>query len=388
MTTLLLTILCASLVGPVQQQADEWPNKPQLPLVRSNPIEYQIGLGIELGSITEAIVQQRTLQSSGGTFNIDLITAGNWTLAAPARFSSTLRINGIPTQLRQTINGAQGDETYRALIEFPRATISKLSLRTEWPVISFSSSIDEVVAARATWPRTWPAEALPYLAPSAFIASDGEEYKAFVERVTQGDLRNVPIYLAAKDLVRAAILEHRNVDPRFVYSEQEGVVRGFDLQESRDRGRGSKSRQQRRNATSADLVANCVAVLRAAGIPARPVIGLQSGSIINPAVVSTDVRFVAWGEFYLPGAGWVPFDPNLMRGTSMRHTAVHKPWRFFGTIEHLNRRAAIAYAFAPSANGVLSTYPCGWSLNLSGITANRFQLVGITVPFMVVKGSR
>ena len=218
--------------------------------------------------------------------------------------------------------------------------------------------------------------------PSDFIASEKEEYKTFVERVTKGDLRSVPVYYAAKDLVRAAILEHRNVDQRFVYSEQVGAVRGFDLKDARGR------RQQQRNATSADLVVNCVAVLRAAGIPARPVIGLQSGSITKPSVVSSDVQFVAWAEFYLPGAGWVPFDPNLMRGTSMRHTAVQKPWRFFGTIENLNRRAAIAYAFAPSSSGAVSKFPCGWSLNLSGVSTNRFHLVDITVPFMVVKGSR
>ena len=382
MITLLLTIVGGLLASPVQQQADQWPNKPQLPLVRSNPIEYQIGLGVEIGSATEAVVQQRNIQASGGMFNIDLITAGNWTLAAPARFSSTLRINGIPTQLRQTVNGAQGDETFRILIQIPQATISTLSLRTEWPVISFSSAINEDVAARATWPRTWPAEALPYLVPSDFIASEKEEYKTFVERITKGDLRSVPVYYAAKDLVRAAILEHRNVDQRFVYSEQEGAVRGFDLKDARGR------RQRQQNATSADLVVNCVAVLRAAGIPARPVIGLQSGSITKPSVVSTDVQFVAWAEFYLPGAGWVPFDPNLMRGTSMRHTAVQKPWRFFGTIENLNRRAAIAYAFAPSSSGAVSQFPCGWSLNLSGVSTNRFHLVDITVPFMVVKGSR
>ena len=391
MTHLALSILFAlmPLLGtPAVDQDDQWPNKPQLPLERSDPIEYQIGLGIDIGAAPEAIAQQRVLQASGGTFTINLITAGNWALAAPARLTSSLHINGQPAQVRQSVSGKQGDESYTALIQIPKANISALSLRVEWPVISFDSSINEELAARATWPRQWPAEALPYLAPSPFIPSGEKEYTAFVERVSEGKVRDVPMYYAAKDLVRAAILEHRNVRAEFVFSENEGAVRGYDLKTAREAWQRSRSRSQTREATASDLVANCIAVLRAAGIPARPVIGLQSGSIINPAIVSTNVKFVAWGEFYLPGAGWVPFDPNLMRGTSMTNMSVRKPWRFFGTFEHLNRRAAIAYDFAPMANGMISEFPCGWSLNVSGVANGRFQFVDVTSPIMVLKGDR
>ena len=132
MTHLTLSILFAllPLLGtPAADQDDQWPNKPQLPLERSDPIEYHIGLGIDIGAAPEAIAQQRVLQASGGTFTINLITAGNWALAAPARLTSSLRINGQPAQVRQSVNGKQGDESYTALIQIPKANISALSAR-------------------------------------------------------------------------------------------------------------------------------------------------------------------------------------------------------------------------------------------------------------------
>jgi hypothetical protein len=113
MTHLFLAIFVslASLLGGAGQD-DQWPNKPQLPLRRTNPVEYRIGLGIDIGAAAEAIAQQRVLTSTGGSFTIDFVTAGNWTLADPSRLTTAMRINGIPTRIQHRVNGKQGDETY------------------------------------------------------------------------------------------------------------------------------------------------------------------------------------------------------------------------------------------------------------------------------------
>lgn len=62
---------------------------------------------------------------------------------------------------------------------------------------------------------------------------------------------------------------------------------------------------------SADISSVFVAVLRAAGIPAREVCGLlpdgKSGNITQ--------AFHVWAEFYVPGAGWVSADPAAVRKT-------------------------------------------------------------------------
>jgi len=387
-TATLLTMLCGAILIPqaTRGPVDRWPAKPQPPLYRSDPYESRIGLSVDVGATSEVILAPKVLQATGGEFNIDFVTAGNWTLADPSALKTSVRINGSPVDITPTVRGKQGDEVYNVGIRIPAANINTLSFRAEWPVIAFNSTVDEARAATITWPREWPPEVQPYLAPGPYIQSESPRYTSFVQRVSEGKLRTVPLYYAAKDLVRAAILEHRNVQPNFVFAENGGAIRGFDLlphRGIRDRYLGGRPSN---TPTAPDLVCDCIAVLRAAGIPARPVIGVQSGNALQPALVTSRVRLVAWGEFYLPSAGWVPFDPNLMRGTSMRTMNVRKEWSFFGTLKHLNRRAAIAYEFAPFSRGWISEFPAGWTLAVSGRADGPFEFVDVTTPILVNKG--
>ena len=387
LTTILMGLLGAIMIpqatrGPI----DRWPAKPQPPLFRSDPYESIIGLSVDVGATSEIVLAPKVLQATGGEFNIDFVTAGNWTLADPSALTTSVRINGTPVTIKPTIRGKKGDEVFNVGIGIPPANINTLSFRAEWPVICFNSTINEEQAATITWPREWPPEVQPYLSPSNYIQSDNERYSTFVQRVTKGALRTVPLYYAAKDLVRGAILEHRNVQPNFVFAENGGAVRGFDLMAHRDLRNRFLGNRPSNTPTAADLVCDCVAVLRAAGIPARPVIGVQSGNPLQPALVTSNVRMVAWAEFYLPSAGWVPFDPNLMRGTSMRTQNVRKEWSFFGTLKHLNRRAAIAYDFAPFSRGWISQFPAGWTLAVSGRANGPFEFVDVTSPIIVNKG--
>lgn len=77
-----------------------------------------------------------------------------------------------------------------------------------------------------------------------------------------------------------------------------------------------------------DLSLLYVAMLRASGIPARPVAGI---------LVDEDVRAWshAWAEFYLYGFGWVPADPALGTGAAPGGTtpAFEDPKRYFGNLD-------------------------------------------------------
>lgn len=381
-------LLITSILAPqaTRGPVDRWPAQPLPPLFRSDPYESRIGLSVDVGATSEVILAPKVLQATGGEFNIDFVTAGNWTLADPSALKTSVRINGSPVSIPPTIRGKQGEEVFSVGLKIPPANINTLSFRVEWPVICFNSTVNEDLAAKATWPREWPAEAQGYLSASNYIQSDSARYTNFVARVSEGKLRTVPIYYAAKDLVRAAILEHRNVRSNYVFSENGGAVRGYDLLAHRDLREKYSGVKSLNTPSATDLVCDCVAVLRAAGIPARPVIGIQSGNAINPALFTSKARFVAWAEFYLPACGWVPFDPNMMRGTSMRNSKVQKAWQYFGTLDHLNRRAAIAYDFAPFSRGWISEFPAGWSLAVSGRADGPFQFVDVTSPIMVNKG--
>ena len=74
---------------------------------------------------------------------------------------------------------------------------------------SFASRIDDRAAATIPWPREWPAEVADGLRPQAYIESSDPIFKATVDRVSEGQLRLVPPYLAAKDLVRYCVEELR-----------------------------------------------------------------------------------------------------------------------------------------------------------------------------------
>ena len=57
------------------------------------------------------------------------------------------------------------------------------------------------------------------------------------------------------------------------------------------------------------------ALLRATGVPARPVVGW---------LAETGHSHHVWAEFFLPNYGWVPVDPSWDDGNT--------PWKFFGSV--------------------------------------------------------
>ena len=353
---------------------DPWPAQPSPPLYRGDPRGYTMGMRVTFDTARRRIVPVTEFISTGGELSIDVAHADPYSLANLDEIESQVLFNGHPSAERPRIVDEPDGTTRRVVTPIPGGRMSILSIRTAWPAIAFSSRIDEALAARVTWPRSWPEDVARYLEPSRFIESDDPRFRQYVEEVSEGRLRRTAIYYAAKDLVRRTILEYRNIRGDIVVRSvadpdagdgwivDPGVpgILGYRLQ-------GAASAVGQLQVTPGDLVCTCVAVLRAAGIPARPVIGIDTGRTTRSGATRRDGRthFAVWAECRLPGAGWVPFDPHLMRGQGLQHLSVQHPWRWFGTIRDLNQRVALAYDFAPFRCGDVPVWPCGWALAMS-----------------------
>lgn len=375
--------------------ADRWPARPNPPLYRSNPRGYTMGLRVSFETMRGDVVGGADFISNGGELSIDVAHADPYSLSNLDEIESQVLFNGHPNPPRFTIVNDPDGISRRIVTPVPSGQMSLLSIRTAWPAIAFASRVDEKSAAAATWPRSWPADVVPFLEPSTFIESNDPRFAAFVEQVSGGRLRRTAIYYAAKDLVRRAILEYRNVRAETVVRSVPDVDNGnswvIDASSPAILGfrvMGAANSIGQLQISPPDLVCTCVAVLRAAGIPARPVIGIDSGRSTRSGGRRPRDRthFAVWGEFRLPGCGWVPFDPYQMRGQGLQHLTVQQPWRWFGTIRDLNRRVALAYDFAPFCCGTVPSWPCGWALAMSWRSTGASP-AGFVEPVLISRGT-
>ena len=228
--------------------------------------------------------------------------------------------------------------------------VDSLRWRVKWRQRSFMVGVEEAVLSRSTWPREWPAEAREFLKPQTAIESDAPIFADFVRKTAGEQLRQVSPYRAAKDLVRAVCTSFRGVDTSGLVRHSSGAILGLKLT-----GAGRSLSDSK--GSSHDLVAACVAVLRAAGIPARPVLAVWK-EIDRPAGRPNTI-LVSWGEFLVPGAGWVVFDPLGMRSGPLRSLDVQRPWPGFGSIDDLNEACPFCYGFGPEG-AIWPFYPAVW----------------------------
>lgn len=256
-------------------------------------------------------------------------------------------------------------ELYWTLPEEPR-----LEQRGRWKLTYdqtvWASRLNEDRARRAAWPRAWPEETRDALRPQRMIESDNPIFRETVERVSEGKLRSVPPYYAVKDLLRYSI-QQVQVTGSSERRVTESTIQGVNVQgalKTAQSGRGSEH----------DLLCVCIAMLRAAEIPARPVIGIEYDPMKRDRF---EVR--SWGEFFLPGSGWVPFHPVKMRDAGL-HRTVQEPWPGLGTIESHNRFVPLAFHFSSPNVDRSFKFPTIWTwIGGSEDEEARFQQIDLSL---------
>ena len=136
---------------------------------------------------------------------------------------------------------------------------TQLRFRVFHEAICYSSEVDEAALQSIPWPASWPSQARDALQPQTLIESDNPLFAKVVQEVSGGDLRLVPPWIAAKELVRHACNTIQKNGETTLYGPGRSI-RGLDVN-------GALA------ASGSGPPTISSACLNAAGIPARPVIG-------------------------------------------------------------------------------------------------------------------
>lgn len=331
------------------------------PLERTEPRLYDITFEVRLNTLVSRVNEAERAALfvlKDAPILLPIIPMGTYSAVDLASLNGEVfGDNGPLTNIRRELSENQPFHTQHVVMTIPEYRGASLRWKVTYRAQMWSSRLNEAEAMKLTWPRDWPDDVQDGLKPQQFIESDAEVFQKALE--SQGGvtaLRTVSPLIAAKQVI-AYCLNNMRVSGNGLFMRDHGLLEGMEMvgaRQAAENGLGSPH----------DLVAVCVAMLRAANIPARPVIGLEANQ-------QGRLLFKTWAEFYLPDAGWVPFDPHAMLGKGVGRMNVQRVWPEFGTFKDLNRRLTLSYHFHPPAAVETRGGPGVWGWN-PGPNATRY----------------
>ena len=228
----------------------------------------------------------------------------------------------------------------------------EVDLKIEIPMSCWETVFDEKLAEKAIWPAggTWPGEA-----QSTFGQQIGVDYQApivasLISEWTGGNDPKKLKPVALAKFLAGKVMEATQPSGLGYVNAANGAIEGFDLQgasRTLELGRGSEH----------DIACALCAVYRAAGLPARTIIGYdvketkgEDSGFLSKKTGSAKLR--SWVEFYLFDEAankgiWVPVDITRQRKSSTKAPALDKPWKFFGTNDELDDIMPVAFQYHP-----------------------------------------
>jgi len=301
----------------------------------------------------------------GAVITFPLPTDTAYTVIDDSLTEARLRLD--PNRVIAESRLLDGYQAGQRLLAWDVEDIRTSSLRLE--VKTSQQAFKTVVDEKRAFAVDWPSEELPEsinsaLGPQLYIESDQPEIARLVEVWTNGEPTRAKPYYLAKYLA-AKVLEW--------YQPSEGpflAERDSDMYRSRDGAtmiagynvRGAIYAARERNGSNLDLANLLCAVYRAAGIPARVVIGYDheaQNEQDRPTVI-------AWVEFFLmvdeenQMGEWVPVDIIRQREFSSRAPDITRPWKYFGNNDLSQHYSVISFHWHPPTSVVNSGPPAFW----------------------------
>jgi hypothetical protein len=283
---------------------------PLAPLARSNPRIYDVTIR----------VNPRSSMSLGWPY----VEKTNWSYLTPSSFRVTNQVNnGIPFTSVALTNQ----------VEQWRVSIDADAYQIHFTETTYESTLDDAVASAIPWNEDWEEDVAFYVKPSLYLRSNDEIFSKIVQNNINKE--TMTPHLCAKKLIQYC-LQNTNSNGEFANNK--------DMRTTGLQIRGAKyAFTSEKQVSATDALCACVASLRAAGIPARPVVGITN---VNPnGIKLKQPEYVVWGEYALAGAGWVPFNAKKLRGT-VSNLTLQEPWDGLGSWRLLSHHVPIAVNFS------------------------------------------
>lgn len=294
--------------------------------------------------------------------DVSLLNLRNTPVVFPILPTSTFHTNDVEkVELRVRLDGRSTPAQMQLTSGYPfgvnlatwtiaEFTGYRFSFEIEQNITAYSIKVRHDIAQGLDWPDRWPGDVREALEPELFIESDDPDLVKLVKSWTRDNVRSVPPYLAAK-AITGQVIEYVQPSGRTWLNDRHGRFAGFDLT-------GAKHVLETRRGTANDLISFHVACLRAAGIPARPVIGLHARKN----------EFKVWTEFYLHDVErdegvWLPIDFMTLRGHSSRAHPLDRRWPGFAEMEDTELLAPLSYHFHPPTAARSAGAPALWGFD-------------------------
>ncbi len=277
---------------------------------------------------------------------VGVSTLDTWWQVDPRSFRAQVSTDlvPVPDALTSVIVTQSRFGDSRVEVSLPRFVEYRARAEISWVVETWSCQFDEDAAAKLKWPSSWPEEVERWRRATPGIDPADPQIQALRGQLQSIIARDALPLTAAKEAIRLGCRALRSGDHKQGNPFGE-LTRGIELW-------GIAAGLSRQVGSEADTACICVALLRSFGFPARPVIGLADQGD-KPRASSSSKSLVVWGEVYLPECGWVPFDPDRLRGGVSGGKKVNQPWSGFGSDSDFNNRVPITHELdihPPSTN--------------------------------------
>jgi hypothetical protein len=343
-------------------------------LAKGRDQEWLATVEVALGTVNDqdanGLPTTRPLKFDTAVIIFPIIESTGSSRTFPDNFKSRVSFDGSEVDGQPTFITGYPSGARFARWEARQKDANGMRLRVEMGIGAASTRLDETLAMQIPWPTgAWPEVAASTFKPQMFIdyvVNEQEKTASSIEFAKQvkawmkdEDPKKLPPVRVAKMLL-GSVVESIQPSGDGLSFNRTGAFRGFNLKgalQTLKDGKGSEH----------DMACVLVAAYRAAGLPARIVIGLDVGNegLRRNSNSSGQRRLYSIVEFCLIDPGtkkeiWIPVDPVRLRKTSSRPPGIDREWRFFGTHSELSTFIPLSYHYHPPTTVVAHGSPCLW----------------------------